>query len=54
MENKMRDYELAACQLFGLISACYIIGEVTEVSYSMACDIVEEAGLRGLVNEESR
>lgn len=45
--------ELAACELFGLLSACYAIGEVTDSMYGIACDIVEEAGLDGLVDEEA-
>ena len=46
-------YERTACELFGLLSACYAVGEVTDVSYSMACDIVERAGLDGLADEEA-
>lgn len=46
-------YERAACELFGLLSACYAIGEVTDSVYAIACDIVQEAGLDGLVDEEA-
>lgn len=43
-------YERAACELFGLLSACYAIGEVTDSMYAIACDIVERAGIDGLID----
>ena len=48
--DAMDAYERAACELFGLLSACYAIGEVTDSMYGIACDIVERAGIDGLID----
>ena len=40
--------ERCACELFGIISASYLMGDVDEMVYAMACDSVQAAGLDGL------
>ena len=40
--------ERCACELFGIISASYLMGDVDEKVYALACDSVQAAGLDGL------